>query len=99
MVQEVYLGESYRSVVSRARKHYRDYKLVMKKTARSTPSTSTTTVVREEGREEEKGSSWMADHAISPCHGGDISADPTKDYDLFLLGLGRSLCTGSWRRE
>ena len=31
VVQEVYLGESSRSVVSRARKHYRDNKVAMKK--------------------------------------------------------------------
>ena len=84
VVQEAYLGKSSRSVVFHARKHYRDNKLGMKKTARSTPSSSNTTAVREEGREEE-GSSWMADHAISH-NGGDISANPTKDYDFFVVG-------------
>ena len=69
VVQEVYLGESSKSVVSRAREHYRGYKLAMGKTARSTASSSTTTTDREDG------SSWMADHAKSH-HGGVISIPP-----------------------
>ena len=87
VVQEVYLGESSRSVVSRAREHYSGYKLAMRKTARSTASSSTTPAAREEGREDddEEGSSWMADHAKSH-HGGVISPDPTEDYDFFVIG-------------
>ena len=33
MVEEVYLGESSRSVVTRAREHQNDYKLAMRKVA------------------------------------------------------------------
>ena len=36
VVHELYIGESSRSAVSRAREHYRSYQLAMKKTARGT---------------------------------------------------------------
>ena len=79
VVQEVYLGESSRSVVSRAREHYSSYKLAMKKTAKSTTSSSTTITTMEEDREDkgEEGSSWMADHAQSH-HGGKYIQIPQK---------------------
>ena len=82
VVQEVYLGESSKSVVSRAREHYRNYQLAMRKTARgttrsstTTPSSTTTTTTVEEAREDKnEGSSWMVDHAIV-SHGGNSSED------------------------
>ena len=90
VVQEVYLGESSKSVVSRAREHYSSYQLAMKKAARSTStripsSSSSSTTVQEGGEEEDEGSSWMADHAIHR-HGGTSSKDPTQDYEFFILG-------------
>ena len=89
VVNEVYIGESSRSVVSRAREHYRSYQLAMRKAARSTsttiPSSSSSTTTAQEGREEEdEGSSLMADHAIHR-HGGTSSKDPTQDYEFFIL--------------
>ena len=59
MIQEVYLGESSRSVLSRSREHFRRYKLAMGKTARRTSRTITTRtsftatiITKEESRED-----------------------------------------------
>ena len=92
VVHEIYLGESSRSVVSRAREHYNSYKLSIGKTAKTKSSSSTAREDRESEGEgereapgEEEGSSWMADHALSH-HRGKISADVTEDFEFFVVG-------------
>ena len=86
VIHKIYIGESSRSVVSRAREHYNSYKLSIGKTAKTTSSSSTAREDREsEAAGDEEGSSWMADHALSH-HGGKISADPTQDFDFFVVG-------------
>ena len=95
----VYLGESSRSLPSRAAFHFRDYRQEMKKKRGS---------VGEKGRGDEEGgggerkgrgseeeeedggmpaslTSWMADHSRD-CHGGVISTDPIKDYEFAATG-------------
>ena len=95
IIWETYQGETSRSVVSRAREHYADYKTAMKKP----PPTSLGRQDRAGGRghqtgsgqeedEEEQGSSWMADHSRSH-HAGRISADPREDYDFLVLDQWR----------
>ena len=91
VIQEVYLGESSRSVVSRSREHFRRYMLATGKTARSRTITrmtnfTTAIITKEESKEDnDKGSCWMANHAISH-HGGTMSADPTQHYAFFIIG-------------
>jgi hypothetical protein len=80
LVWETYQGETSRSVVSRAREHYSDYKAAMKKPAPARTSS--------QAGEEEEGSSWMADHARSH-HAGKISADPREDFDFLVLDQWR----------
>jgi hypothetical protein len=81
IVWETYQGETSRSVVSRAREHFTDYKTAMKKPPPARTSTQA-------GEEEVEGSSWMADHTRSH-HGGTISADPCEDYDFLVLDQWR----------
>jgi hypothetical protein len=81
IVWETYQGETSRSVVSRAREHYNNYRAAMKKP----PPARTSSQAGEEG---EEGSSWLADHARSH-HGGVISNDPCEDYDFLVLDQWR----------
>ena len=76
IVWTTYQGESSRSLPSRSREHFNDYRTAMRKPAPARAGNP--------DEEEVEGSSWMADHARSH-HGGIISANVTDDYDFILL--------------
>ena len=92
IVWETYQGETSRSIVSRSREHFDDYKAAMRKQ----PSPPGRPLARQAGRlgqgeemeEEEGSSSWMADHALSH-HMGKISKDPRQDYNFVVLNQFR----------
>ena len=84
VVEEVYLGESSRSVVTRAREHHANYQVAMKKVARE-GSLPRVRVSRPGGQEEEEVSSWMADHTVT-CHQGEVSPELMDDYDFMVIG-------------
>ena len=97
----VYLGESSRSLPSRAFSHFRDYSQEMKKKrggggsqkGRGDEGGEGEERGRRRGSEDEDDdggmpagvSSWMADHSLE-CHGGIISADPLEDYEFAATG-------------
>ena len=87
VVEEVYIGETHRSLVTRARAHFGLYK----------PSKGGREVRREEGisPEEEdeelrKAGSWMREHTYTH-HGGVFSEEKTDDYEFILLGVHRKV--------
>ena len=80
----MYLGESSRSVVTRAREHHYDYQLAMRKVARE-GSLPRVKVSRPGGEEEEEVSSWMADHSVT-CHPGEVSPELKDDYHFMVIG-------------
>ena len=75
VVEEVYLGETSRSLVSRIREHVSDYKAAMKK--RKHPKETTAG--------EAESSSWMADHIWSK-HGGVQGPSPEDDFQFLVVG-------------
>ena len=85
VVEEVYLGESSRSVVTRARQHHNDYELAMRKVASEGGSLPRVKVSKPGGQEEEEVSSWMADHTVT-CHTGEVSENLLNDYDFMVIG-------------
>ena len=81
VVDEVYIGESHRSIVTRYKSHVDLYK----------PGTGGAGARQVEGREggvedEEfrKAGSWMREHTLK-CHEGVFSKDKFLDYEFFLL--------------
>ena len=76
IVWTTYQGESSRSVPSRSREHFNDYRAAMRKPAPAHAGNL--------DGEEVEGSSWMADHARSH-HAGIISANVTDDFDFVIL--------------
>ena len=92
-----YQGETSRSVVSRAREHYSDYKTALKKPPPAAPAAPAVAAqggmdwrggAGQQEDKDEEGTSWMADHTRSQ-HGGAISKDPREDYDFVVLGQYR----------
>jgi hypothetical protein len=96
---QVYIGESSRSLPTRAGLHYRDYgQDIRRRAKRRRPGQGEGEVepaVRQRpasaGEEEEEGgegrgvSSWMADHTRER-HAGVISTDPVRDYQFEITG-------------
>ena len=84
VVEEVYLGESSRSVVTRARQHHNDYELAMRKVAREGGSLPRVKVSRPGGEEEEEVSSWIADQTVT-CHPDEVSPNMIAENDFMLI--------------
>ena len=87
---QVYLGESSRSLPTRQETHVRDYGQDIKKKSKKSEDDKEMRRRGSEDEEDEEGtpasvSSWMADHARDK-HGGVISADPLKDYEFSKTG-------------
>ena len=76
VVDTVYIGETHRSIVTRARSHFELYK----------PGKGGAVARELEGEAggEEKAGSWMREHTLE-CHGGVFSEDKTEDYEFILL--------------
>jgi hypothetical protein len=75
---QVYEGESSRSLYTRSGQHVRDY---VKESTRQRPPTDPT-----QGQvEEEVGSSFMWDHVLQ-CHQGQVSVDPSQDFQFRIAG-------------
>ena len=92
---QVYLGESSRSLPTRQETHVRDYGQDIKKKRKKKDEEADMSIRRgSEDEEEEEGgtpaavSSWMADHARDR-HEGVMSADPLKDYEFGRTGTFR----------
>ena len=86
-----YQGETSRSIVSRARKPFEQYRAAMKKLPqpRAPPPSQgglgeAGTGERGQWDGEEEGTSWMADH-IRSHHDGQMSSNPMDDYDFLAL--------------
>ena len=91
MQDQVYLGESSRSLPTRQETHVRDYGQDIKKKSKKSDDDKEMRRRGSEDEEDEEGgtptsvSSWMADHAREK-HGGVISPDPLKDYEFSKTG-------------
>ena len=81
MVDEVYLGESHRSVVSRARSHFDIYK---PEGHRKGGGTGVAQGLVEEDEEIRKAGSWMREHTLR-CHRGEFSNNKSEDYEFMIL--------------
>ena len=79
VVDQVYIGESHRSVVTRCRSHLDLYKPGRGRGGREVEGGG-------EGEDEEvrKAGSWMREHTLL-CHGGVFSEDKLEDYEFFIL--------------
>ena len=91
IIWTTYQGETSRSVVSRAREHFEQYRAAMKKLPPPRPPLPSQGGLGEAGtggrgqwEGEEEGSSWMADHTRSH-HDGQMSSNPMDDYDFLVL--------------
>ena len=88
---QVYLGESSRSLPTRQETHVRDYGQDLKKNKKKNEKEAERRRGSEDEKEEDGGapgdvSSWMADHARDK-HEGVLSVDPLQDYEF-----GRTEC-------
>ena len=85
-MEEVYIGETHRSLVTRAEAHFGLYK----------PGRGGREAREEEGRSQEeveelrKAGSWMREHTYSH-HGGVFSEVKTDDYEFLMLGVHRKV--------
>ena len=91
IVWTTYHGETSRSVVSRAREHFEQYRAAMKRVPPPRPPFPPQGGLGEAGtggrgqwEGEEEGSSWMADHTRSH-HDGQMSPNQMDDYDFIVL--------------
>ena len=85
-MEEVYIGETHRSLVTRAEAHFGLYK----------PGRGGREAREEEGRSQEeveelrKAGSWMREHTYIH-HGGVFSEVKTDDYEFLMLGVHRKV--------
>ena len=86
MVDQIYIGESHRSIVTRCRSHFDMYK--PGKGGGGAREVEGGAV--EEDEEARKAGSWMREHTIK-CHHGVFSADKLEDYEFIFLHTHRKV--------
>ena len=82
VVDEVYVGESHRSIVTRARSHFEVYKPQGR--PGGAEGRGVARGVGEEDEEMRKAGSWMREHTLQ-CHGGEFSHNKMDDYEFVFL--------------